>query len=80
VGIREKGLKVLGTYGYIENATPLAVFEDGTAAITQKAYGRGRAYAIRLDLGFLFVKGYNSRADEIVQTYNNQFDASLDIW
>lgn len=42
VGIREKGLEVLGTYGYTECATPLALFEDGTAAITQKAYGCGR--------------------------------------
>jgi len=29
---------------------------------------------------FCSSKGYNSRADEIVQTYNNQFDATLDIW
>ena len=56
------------------------MFEDGTAAITQKAYGRGRAYAIGLDLGFLLLKGYNSRADEIVHSYNNQFDPTLDVW
>ncbi|MGH7219419.1 MAG: hypothetical protein ACREI1_03705 [Nitrospiraceae bacterium] len=80
VGVREKGLEVLGTYGYTESATQLALFEDGTEAITQKAYGRGRSYAIGLDLGFLLVKGYNSRADEIVQTYNYQFDATLDVW
>lgn len=80
VGVRENGIEVLGTYGYTESVTPLAVFEDGTAAITQKANGRGRAYAIGLDLGFLLLKGYNSRADEIVHTYNNQFDPTLDVW
>ena len=37
VGLREKGLEVNGTYGYTESAMLLAVFEDGTAAITQKA-------------------------------------------
>lgn len=80
VGIREKGLEMLGTYGYTESTTPLALFEDGTAAITQKAYGRGRTYAIGLDLGFLLLKGYNNRAEEIVQTYDNQFDPTLDVW
>lgn len=67
VGVREHGIELFGTCGYTESATPLAVFEDGTAAITQKAYTRGRAYAIGLDLGFLLLKGYNSRADEIVR-------------
>ena len=45
-----------------------------------RTIGRGRAYAIGLDLGFLLLKGYNSRADEIVQTYDNQFDLTLDVW
>jgi len=80
VGVRENGIEVLGTYGYTESVTPLALFEDGTAAITQKANGHGQAYAIGLDLGFLLLKGYNSRADEIVHTYNNQFDPTLDVW
>ena len=79
-GVQEKGLEVLGTYGYTESVTPLAVFEDGTAAITQKAYGRGRAYAIGLDLGFLLLKGYNNRADELVEVFDNQFDPTLDVW
>lgn len=80
IGIREKGLEVMGTYGYTGSATPLAVFDDGTAAVTQALYGSGRAYAIGLDLGFLLLKGYNNRADELVQTYDNQFDPTLDVW
>ncbi|MBI4000260.1 MAG: hypothetical protein HY348_00550 [Nitrospira defluvii] len=80
IGIREKGLEVMGTYGYTESAKPLAVFDDGTAAVTQAIYGSGRAYAIGLDLGFLLLKGYNNRADELVQSYDNQFDPTLDVW
>ena len=80
IGIREKGLDVMGTYGYTESASPLAVFDDGTAAITQVLYGSGRAYAIGVDLGFLLLKGYNNRGEELVQTYDNQFDPTLDVW
>jgi len=80
LGIREKGIGVMGTYGYTESIAPLARFEDGTAAITQKLYGQGRAYAIGLDLGFLLLKGYNNRGDELVRTFNNQFDSTLDVW
>ncbi|MCS6293673.1 MAG: hypothetical protein H8J66_11420 [Nitrospira sp.] len=80
VGIRDKGIEVMGTYGYTESVAPLARFDDGTAAITQKTYGKGRAYAIGLDLGFLLLKGYNNRGEELVQTYDNQFDPTLDVW
>ncbi|MCS6289493.1 MAG: hypothetical protein H8K10_11000 [Nitrospira sp.] len=80
IGIREKGLDVMGTYGYTESAAPLAVFDDGTAAVTQALYGSGRAYAIGLDLGFLLLKGYNNRGEELVRTYDNQFDPTLDVW
>ncbi|MEK6801780.1 MAG: hypothetical protein AABZ34_03825 [Nitrospirota bacterium] len=80
IGIREKELDVMGTYGYTESSDPLARFDDGTAAMTQVSYGRGRAYAIGLDLGFLLLKGYNNRADELVRSYDNQFDPALDVW
>lgn len=80
VGIRDKGVAVMGTYGYTESVAPLARFDDGTAAITQKSYGRGRAYAIGLDLGFLLLKGYNNRGEELVRIYDNQFDPTLDVW
>lgn len=80
IGIREKGLDVMGTYGYTGSANPLAVFDDGTAAVTQTLAGNGRAYGIGLDLGFLLLKGYNNRGEELVQTYDNQFDPTLDVW
>ncbi|MFZ3015028.1 MAG: hypothetical protein WA045_15105, partial [Nitrospira sp.] len=80
VGIPSKGLEVMGTYGYTEAVNPLITFEDGTAAVTQRAHGLGRAYAIGLDLGFLLLKGYNNRADELVDAYDNQFNPNLDVW
>ncbi|ULA62261.1 MAG: hypothetical protein LZF86_10121 [Nitrospira sp.] len=80
VGIRDKGVEVVGTYGYTDSAAPLARFDDGTAAITQKIYGQGRAYALGLDLGFLLLKGYNNRGEELVRTFDNQFDPTLDVW
>ena len=80
IGVREKHLEVMGTYGYTEATAPLVRFDDGTAAVTQVAYGRGRAYAIGIDLGFLLSKGYNNRADELVRSYDNQFDPTLDVW
>ncbi|MBS0169636.1 MAG: hypothetical protein JSR62_04725 [Nitrospira sp.] len=80
VGLRDKGIEVMGTYGYTGASAPLARFEDGTAAITQAAHGRGRAYAIGLDLGFLLLKGYNNRGEELVKTFDNEFDPTLDVW
>ncbi len=80
IGVREKHLEVMGTYGYTDATTPLVRFDDGTAAVTQMIYGRGRAYAIGVDLGFLLSKGYNNRGDELVRTFDNQFDPTLDVW
>ena len=80
IGIREKSRDVMGTYGYTGANNPLALFDDGTAAITQATYGRGRAFAIGLDVGFLLLKGYNNRGEELIQSYDNQFDPTLDVW
>ena len=80
LGRRETSSDALGTVGYTGNATPLATFEDGTAAVTWKAYESGRAYAIGLDLGSLLLKGYNNRGEEMVRQFDNQFDPTLDVW
>ena len=70
----------MGTYGYTDASAPLARFDDGTAAVTQVAHGPGRAYAIGVDLGFLLLKGYNNRGEELVKTFDNEFDPTLDVW
>jgi hypothetical protein len=80
VGNQEKTPEALGTYGYTQSTHPLATYEDGLAAVTHKSYGKGQAYAIGLDLGFLFAKGYNNRGEDLTWSYNNRFDPTIDIW
>lgn len=80
LGHREKSTDTIGTVGYTKSATPLATFDDGTAAVTRQTYASGRAYAIGLDLGFLLLKGYNNRGEEMVRQFDNQFDPMLDVW
>ncbi len=80
VGNPLKGPENMGTYSYTQTRQPpLATYEDGTVAITQKFYGRGRAYAVGVDLGFLLLRGYNNRAEEFARSYVNQFEPSLDV-
>jgi hypothetical protein len=61
LGDRAKDPDAFGSYGYTQSTGPLAVYEDGTAAVTHKSYGKGQAYAVGIDLGFLLLKGYNNR-------------------
>ncbi|MBA2252550.1 MAG: hypothetical protein H0W13_07580 [Nitrospirales bacterium] len=80
LGDRNKNLKAFGSYGYTQSTGPLAVYEDGTAAVTHKSHGKGQAYAIGIDLGFLLLKGYNNRGEEMTWSYDNRFDPTLDVW
>jgi hypothetical protein len=80
VGNPLKGPENMGAYSYTQTRQPpLATYEDGTVAITQKFYGGGRAYAVGIDLGFLLLRGYNNRAEEFARSYVNQFEPSLDV-
>jgi hypothetical protein len=70
----------LGTVGYTAPRNkPLAVFEDGTAAIIQKPYASGAAYAFGIDLGFLILKGYNYREVGMARSYVNEYEPALDV-
>ncbi len=80
LGNRDTNPQAFGSYGYRQSAEPLAVYEDGAAAVTHKTQGRGQAYAIGMDLGFLLSKGYNNRAEEMTWSYDNRFDPTLDVW
>ena len=71
---------VTGSYSYTGPKTePLAVYEDGAAAITHKSYGSGQAYAFGLDLGFLLQTGYNNREEGIARSYVNGYEPTLDV-
>ena len=67
----------LNSYTDPENP-PIANYEDGSAAITFKAHGEGRAYAIGIDIGQILLKGYNFREEGISEYYVNNYQPSLD--
>jgi len=70
----------IGTYNYTKPRNPpLAVYEDGTAAITQKDYGGGKAYAFGIDIGFFLLKGYNNREEGVARSYVNDYEPALDV-
>jgi hypothetical protein len=76
----DPGRLALGTFGYTDPAyAPLALFDDGTAALTQKPYARGKTYAFGIDIGFLMLKGYNYREEGIARSYVNDYEPTLDV-
>ncbi len=81
LGDHAKGVVPLGSLSYLDpGASPLAVYEDGTAAITHRSYGLGQAIAFGVDIGFLLATGYNLRDEAIAQSYNNRFEPVLDVF
>lgn len=69
-----------GSYSYTNPRNPpLAIYEDGSAAVTQKQFDNGRAYALGIDLGFLLTTGYTNREDGVARNYVNGFEPSLDV-
>ncbi len=81
LGNRAKGMVPIATRAYLRTKEPpLATFEDGTAAITQRSYGVGHAYAIGLDLGHLLLKGHNLRDEGIARSYDNRYEPVLDVF
>lgn len=73
---------VIGSYYFTEpRERPLATYEDGSAAITQRSFsGGGRAIAFGLDIGYLLHRGYNNRDDFIYRDYVNGFEPTLDVF
>ncbi len=72
-------------YAYLQTAdTPLATYENGTAAITQKNYSTGRAYAFGLDVGRFLLNGYNgvegnNGEDNVAIYYVDHFEPTSDV-
>lgn len=59
---------------------PLAIFDDGLAAITQSSWGRGHAYAFGLDVGHLLLRGSNGRYEELGRSYVNGYEPTVDVF
>jgi hypothetical protein len=80
LGHRDTHSEALGSYGYTQTTDPVALYEDGTAAVTHKSYGEGHAYALGVDVGFLLLRGHNNRGEELAWSFDNRFDPTLDVW
>jgi hypothetical protein len=81
LGDRRKGGEPVGSHSYMDpRETPLAVYDDGSPAIVQRSYGKGRAIALGLDIGYLLAKGYNLRDESIAESYDNRFEPLLDVF
>lgn len=71
---------IAGKYHYTQPAVPpLAIYEDGTAAILLRPWEAGYACALGFDPGYLLLLGYNNREEGIARAYVNQFEPSLDV-
>lgn len=64
----------LGTHGYTRASEPIALFDDGSAAITRRRFaGGGAAYALGFDPGFLLLIGQNARGEDLERDYVNAY-------
>ncbi|WP_084420605.1 polysaccharide deacetylase family protein [Henriciella litoralis] len=79
IGSETKPAANPGTNVYLSPLQPpVAVYEDGSAAIVRRDYANGHAYALGIDLGQLLLKGYNFKEDDISEAYANQYQPTLD--
>lgn len=68
------------TNGYTNADKPLFTYvEDSTAVITFKDYGKGKAFAIGLDIGTYFLRYMNARGFNAYKKYANQYDPGMDV-
>lgn len=68
-----------GTYSYsAPSGQVLASYEDGSAAIVTRAVGKGRTYALGVDIGTFALLGHNNRQEGIAEQYVNRFQPGMD--
>ena len=80
IGNKEKFKETIGTYSYSNTRLPaLATYEDKSAAVTQRFYENGRAYALGFDIGFLILKGHNIRHEDFNRSPINRFEPTIDV-
>jgi peptidoglycan/xylan/chitin deacetylase (PgdA/CDA1 family) len=72
--------RAVGLYAYSRPLRPpLAVYNDGTAAITQKFFSTGRAYAFGIDAGAFIIQGQHTRHEWLGRAYANEFEPPIDV-
>lgn len=80
IGNKEKFKETIGTYSYSKTRlAPIATYEDKSAAIIQRFYEYGSAYALGFDIGFLILKGHNIRHEDYNRSPANNFEPTLDV-
>lgn len=68
-----------GTYSYsAPTGQVLASYDDGSAAIVTRAVGKGRTYALGIDIGAFALRGHNNRQEGIAEQYVNRFQPGMD--
>jgi hypothetical protein len=68
-----------GSYSYSSpTGRVLARYEDNTSALISQDVGKGRTYALGLDIGAFSLLGYNNRQEGVVKSYVNSFEPGLD--
>ncbi|MEI6242563.1 MAG: beta-galactosidase trimerization domain-containing protein [Chlamydiota bacterium] len=61
-------------------AKPIAFYEDNTAAIIQKTYGKGSVFFFGLDVGFFLNKSYNNRQSADPNLSFKDFSPKVDVF
>lgn len=80
IGSQDTSKPAFETTGFINpDARPLAVYNDGTAAIIRKIYDRGTAYAFGLDLGLFTSLCLSNRDADYQSRKINSFEPTLDV-
>jgi peptidoglycan/xylan/chitin deacetylase (PgdA/CDA1 family) len=79
LGDPDRFAEIVGTFGYSEPRRTLAVYGDGSAAIIERAYAEGRAYAFGFDIGDYFFRGHHARHHRAHRSYVNAFEPAGDV-
>ncbi len=80
LGNKERFKETIGTYSYSKTQLPaLATYEDKSAAVTQKLYESGKAFAFGFDIGYLLLKAHNIRHEDFNRSSSNDFEPTVDV-
>jgi hypothetical protein len=80
LGNPKTGPEPIGTFSYAKlHQKPVAIYDDSTAAITQRSYANGTSYAIGFDIGFFILRAYHGQEEGSTFSYVNQYGPTTDI-
>ncbi len=81
LGDRSRQTQTQWTVGYTGATGPVATFDDGSAAVTRRAYdGGGAAIALGVDVGALCLLSHDGRDETITRQYADGYEPVLDVF